>query len=44
VCHEGGLACSEDCLEKAKATVQVVSNTVLAQRGAKKVDLLAHRS
>jgi len=36
VCHEGGLACSEDCLEKAKATVQVVSNTVLAQRGAKK--------
>ncbi len=33
---EDGVACSEYCLEKAKATVQVVSNTVLAQRGAKK--------
>ena len=33
---EDGVACSESCLKKAKATVQVVSNTVLAQRGAKK--------
>jgi len=31
-----GIACSEYCLEKAKASVQVVSNTVLAQRGAKR--------
>lgn len=31
-----GIACSEECLKKAQATVQVVANTVLAQRGAKK--------
>ena len=33
---EDGIACSDKCLEKAKATVQVVANSVLAQRGAKK--------
>ena len=33
---EDGIACSEYCLGKAKATAQVLSNTVLAQRGAKK--------
>lgn len=32
---QDGVACSTQCLAKAKATVQVVSNTVLAQRGAK---------
>ena len=31
-----GVACSEYCLEKAKSTVQAMSNTVLAQRGAKR--------
>ena len=32
---DSGIACSEECLEKAKATVQVIANSVLAQKGAK---------